>query len=204
MPEFVPNLLNIDTSYAIICLESEPVIYLSYFNHSNAVRCSESIVRKFKITKPNDHQIYLITQNDYNDNDKIMDFYNSILYDEETEELRKCFENNDLIYPDCLNSNFKMLFENNLMNYTFFQSETNNNESNILIDFYQFSVENVKSTHPIFSNMCLQLTIDSKIYYYSEIQNYNICCGGGEYSFIQFENYESARAYDFWKERIIH
>lgn len=192
LPEFLPNLLNIDVSYAIICLEKEPIIYLNYFDHSNAIRCSESIIRKFKIVKINDSQIKLINQND--DIDQIADYYNSIIYDEETEELKCFFEIDELTFSTIPDLNLKSLFENNLMYFTFDQSD-------ILINFYQFNVENIKSSHPVFYNMLLKIMTNNETYYYSEIQNYNICCGGGEYSFIQAKDYESAKAYDFWLER---
>lgn len=209
------NIINIDTSHAILQQSTDSIwfIYLRYYNYDCACKCGESIIRKFEInihdlpdTNPdlNSSCIILNMEPDkYNDEeycDKILDEYNDIMYDSITEEIKNfakinICENQTQYIP----SSLELFFKSNLVWFDISKNTC------VKLKFYPTTYMSSDSSHPSFMNTCMIIRqddcFDKQELYYSEVQNYSICCGGGEYTFVQLPDYASMMKYDFWKER---
>lgn len=209
------NIINVDNTRAVVIQsENNWYIYLRYFNYDTHQRCGEQIVRKFLIDVQEDEYILTMctednsllrdASDDFIDDEleQINDKYEDFIYDNITEGIK------DFKQFDLLNDTHKLavppkirklLFEHNLFWFDMTDYIT------IKLTLYPVLLFNVDTSHPVHMSTCMTIEDkdeygDTHPLYYSEIQNYASCCGGGEYSFIQCCDYESMIKYDFWKE----
>ncbi len=187
--EFPQNIINIDVSYGILH-KLNNVYYLilgNSFDNNKAVRCQDPVYREYHVSLEMT-DIFLILQK----NNMFEDFYNEIMYDE-NEETKEYDEVCNVTFDDPI---LDLMLGDNLIYYNY------ENKDKVKLSFLKYELIKLKSkTHDVHSNTHLILNYNNNVYYYAEFQNYNICCGGGDFSYFQVASYDEMIEFDFWADR---